>query len=289
MPPTTEPEGLPEDELPPPDDSRARSRTAREFLTQLQSTIGDRDTTQRQRTPSSFSSNIYYNTPSRPLPVLPNRSADPSTFTVFHRDTDGSVLWHDSPLSLPQLDPPPTLAHSFTPTHGHLNEPISTLRANYPHNRSPLRASSDSVAYIERYRNYAPPQILHKVFRLSCASCHTFFTNRGMRVSTIQTQCPSINMVSIRFIRQRQAVLLLCPNIHLYSTDAMPANCSSPPASSMPKPCPSEPPAQRTCDCLTQTLCCHGCGNQCGYAIVAPVSPGPSRHHSNHSCHANSV
>lgn len=71
---------------------------------------------------------------------------------------------------------------------------------------------------------------------------------------------------------QLQAVLLLCPNIHLYSTDAMPANCSSPPASSMPKLRPSEPPAQRTCDCLTQTLCCHGCGNQCGYAIVTPVS-----------------
>jgi hypothetical protein len=70
---------------------------------------------------------------------------------------------------------------------------------------------------------------------------------------------------------QLQAVLLLCPNIRLYSTDAMPANCSSPPASSMPKLCPSEPPVQRTCDCLTQTLCCHGCGDQCGYAIVTPV------------------
>ncbi|KAF8309407.1 hypothetical protein DL93DRAFT_2062943, partial [Clavulina sp. PMI_390] len=66
-----------------------------------------------------------------------------------------------------------------------------------------------------------------------------------------------------------QAVLLLRPDIHLYSTDALPSGCSAPPASSMPKP--SEP-VQRTCDCLTQTLCCHGCGNQCGYAIVTPVS-----------------
>jgi hypothetical protein len=29
----------------------------------------------------------------------------------------------------------------------------------------------------------SPPPLLHKVFRLSCASCDTFFTDRGMRVS----------------------------------------------------------------------------------------------------------
>lgn len=30
------------------------------------------------------------------------------------------------------------------------------------------------------------------------------------------------------------------------------------------------PPASRTCECLTQTLWCHGCGNSIGYMIVVP-------------------
>lgn len=188
MPSTTESEGLPTAQSPLPDDPRARLRTAREFLTELQSTINDRDTTLRQRIPSSSSSNIYYNTPSRPIPVLSDLSADISTFAVLPRDVDGSVFWHDSRVFLPQLDPPPTLARSFTPTHGHLNEPIPTLQAHYPH--TPIRASSDSMTYGEHShsasRSYAPPPpMLHKVFRLSCASCHMFFTNRGMRVSLV--------------------------------------------------------------------------------------------------------
>ncbi|KAL1695428.1 hypothetical protein GGG16DRAFT_121651 [Schizophyllum commune] len=29
---------------------------------------------------------------------------------------------------------------------------------------------------------------------------------------------------------------------------------------------------QRTCECLTQSLCCHGCGNTVGYMIVIPCS-----------------
>jgi hypothetical protein len=189
MPSATGSEGLYTAQSPQLDDSRARLRTAREFLTELQSTIGDRDTPQRQRIPSpSSSSNIYYNTSSRSIPALSDLSADTSTFAVIHRDIDGSVFWHDSRGFLPQLDPPPTLARSFTPTHGYLNEPLSTLRAHYPH--TPLRVSSDSMAYDEyshsASRSYVPPpQILHKVFRLSCASCHMFFTNRGMRVSSI--------------------------------------------------------------------------------------------------------
>ena len=72
-----------------------------------------------------------------------------------------------------------------------------------------------------------------------------------------------------------QAVLLLRPNVPLYSTDALPINCSayspSPESSSL---CASSPPefssATRTCECLTQTLCCHGCGSAVGYTIVSP-------------------
>jgi hypothetical protein len=29
--------------------------------------------------------------------------------------------------------------------------------------------------------------------------------------------------------------------------------------------------APRTCECLTQSICCHGCGNSVGYMIVKPV------------------
>jgi hypothetical protein len=72
-----------------------------------------------------------------------------------------------------------------------------------------------------------------------------------------------------------QAVLLLRPNVPLYSTDALPANCSAY-SSSSDESRPTPPPSQieesfRTCECLTQTLCCHGCGNAVGYMIVIPV------------------
>ncbi|KAJ8457064.1 hypothetical protein ONZ51_g11754 [Trametes cubensis] len=49
-----------------------------------------------------------------------------------------------------------------------------------------------------------PPPIPHKVWILDCKTCGTFLTNRGMK-----------------------AVLLLRPNVPLYSTDALPINCSA--------------------------------------------------------------
>lgn len=85
-----------------------------------------------------------------------------------------------------------------------------------------------------------------------------------------------------------QAVLLLKPNIILFSTDASPVNAS--PAwptegvtpnpdtdladfdpSGLPAP-PQEPPVERTCDCLTSSLACHGCGATVGYHIVQPCA-----------------
>lgn len=101
---------------------------------------------------------------------------------------------------------------------------------------------------------FVPPQQVqapqsHKVWILDCKSCGTFLTNRGMK-----------------------AVLLLRPNVPLYSTDALPTNCS---AFSSISDTPVSPPSSitesmRTCECLTQTLCCHGCGNTVGYMIVIP-------------------
>ncbi|THV02361.1 hypothetical protein K435DRAFT_653372 [Dendrothele bispora CBS 962.96] len=91
----------------------------------------------------------------------------------------------------------------------------------------------------------------HNVWILDCKSCDSFLTNRAMK-----------------------AVLLLRPNVPLYSSDALPVNCSAyssnpdvlkPPVSCRPPLYPS-----RTCECLTQTLCCHGCGATIGYMIVIP-------------------
>ncbi|KAF9529424.1 hypothetical protein CPB83DRAFT_906089 [Crepidotus variabilis] len=100
-----------------------------------------------------------------------------------------------------------------------------------------------------------PPPIAHKVWILDCKTCGAFLTNRAMK-----------------------AVLLLRPNVSLYSSDALPLNCSAyssnpealrPPsvqkAGSMSAP-------SRTCECLTQTLCCHGCGTAIGYMIVIPCA-----------------
>lgn len=159
-----------------------------------------------------------------------------------------------------------------------------------------------------------PPVTGHKVYILDCKSCGTFLSNRGMK-----------------------AVLLLRPNIALFSTDAMPVNCSPQPVASPPptddifdkhpqdvtdlirkaraaspaerrseevlyaryflppkdaamgvhpeKATPersadmangahpgSNQPLPRTCECLTQTLSCHGCGAGIGYMIVAPCA-----------------
>lgn len=56
----------------------------------------------------------------------------------------------------------------------------------------------------------------------------------------------------------------------------MPVNCSAyfPPPDDLGESSACRPAPSRTCDCLTQTLSCHGCGNPIGYTIVTPVSVG---------------
>ena len=61
-----------------------------------------------------------------------------------------------------------------------------------------------------------------------------------------------------------QAVLLLKPGIVLFSTDATPLN--SGPLFFEPATEAGEEVVERTCDCLTQSLGCHGCGAQIGCA-----------------------
>ncbi|GAA5820054.1 hypothetical protein JCM11491_003294 [Sporobolomyces phaffii] len=91
----------------------------------------------------------------------------------------------------------------------------------------------------------APPTPVHRVYALNCATCDTFLTNRGMR-----------------------AVLLLKPHIVLFSTDAAPCNAET----SWPDETAEEEHVERTCDCLTSSIACHGCGRVVGYHIVAPCS-----------------
>ncbi|PPQ63490.1 hypothetical protein CVT24_005147 [Panaeolus cyanescens] len=125
--------------------------------------------------------------------------------------------------------------------------PVSTVEAEmpnhhiFPSNPYPVRQSTT---------------IAHKVWIVDCRACHTFLTNRAMK-----------------------AVLLLRPSISLFSSDTLPVNCSvyySQPDtrqhSSSNKASTHEQSPPRTCECLTQTLCCHGCGNTVGYMIVIPCA-----------------
>ncbi|GAA5986040.1 hypothetical protein JCM10908_006381 [Rhodotorula pacifica] len=93
-----------------------------------------------------------------------------------------------------------------------------------------------------------PPQPatvpIHRVYILRCATCDTFLSDRGMR-----------------------AVLLLKPHIILFSTDSAPANS----ATFWPDG-PAHEQVERTCECLTSSISCHGCGKTVGYNIVSPCS-----------------
>ncbi|KAH8923857.1 hypothetical protein BT69DRAFT_1333467 [Atractiella rhizophila] len=86
----------------------------------------------------------------------------------------------------------------------------------------------------------------HRVYVLTCAHCDSFISDRGMR-----------------------AVLLLKPDISLFSTDSTPFNASPLPPLD-PNSCyiASCIPSERTCDCLTQSLGCHQCGATLGYHII---------------------
>ncbi|KZT40790.1 hypothetical protein SISSUDRAFT_969886, partial [Sistotremastrum suecicum HHB10207 ss-3] len=102
-----------------------------------------------------------------------------------------------------------------------------------------------------------------KVYILDCSACGAFLTNRGMR-----------------------AVLLLRPDVPLYSTDALPVSCSAWAAPIEPEKATSNTTLPRkTCLCLTQSLLCHGCGTIVGYMIVSPCAQctsslhGATNHH----------
>ncbi|PWN43677.1 hypothetical protein IE81DRAFT_329274 [Ceraceosorus guamensis] len=118
-------------------------------------------------------------------------------------------------------------------------------RAQYQAN---VRAQEQAAhAAAQRQRETRRVEAQHKVYLINCRHCGVMFTNRGMK-----------------------AVLLLRPNITLYSTDAFPDNTE-------PHHAPSglgtgEAGPQRTCDCMTQSLACKGCHQPIGYMIMSPCS-----------------
>lgn len=173
----------------------------------------------------------------------------PVATTAWNISSSPSLMTHSSTM-------PP--AHQF-----HQDLQPSTLRTNqsteqqlpYDHSthsrghapsqyyaQSLNAASSEYLAAAAPSRP-APTTPVHRVYNLNCATCDTFLTNRGMR-----------------------AVLLLKPHIVLFSTDAAPCNAET----SWPDESAEEEHIERTCDCLTSSIACHGCGRVVGYHIVAP-------------------
>ncbi|SPO22571.1 uncharacterized protein UTRI_01249 [Ustilago trichophora] len=129
---------------------------------------------------------------------------------------------------------------SSSSRHASSQQPRSSSNSSHAHSsNTSLNAQSSSK------------EAQHKVYLLNCKHCGNFLSDRGMK-----------------------AVLLLKPNITLYSTDIVPSTCGPFFAGStfhggMDS---NEPPVERTCECLTQSLGCYGCGAQVGYNIISPCA-----------------
>ncbi|GLB37524.1 putative FAM72 protein [Lyophyllum shimeji] len=169
---------------------------------------------------------------------MPTQISNPRTYADLHRPPRDPPFVHA--LYDNSLNPSFNASTSSSAMLGYLAHGHHHQLAPFPSNP---------------YPSPPPPPIHHKVWILDCKSCGNFVTNRGMK-----------------------AVLLLRPNVSLYSSDALPVNCSaytSDPDALRPRascrPSPSHVPP-RTCECLTQTLCCHGCGATIGYMIVIPCA-----------------
>lgn len=118
----------------------------------------------------------------------------------------------------------------------------------------PRSSSNSSHAYSSNTSSNtqsSSKEAQHKVYLLNCKHCGNFLSDRGMK-----------------------AVLLLKPNITLYSTDVVPSTCGPFFAGSSfhGGVDSNEPPVERTCECLTQSLGCYGCGAQVGYNIISPCA-----------------
>lgn len=135
----------------------------------------------------------------------------------------------------------PFSSRSYTSSQPLSSHPRSQFQQPSP---SPPQYHSLAPADLPAPRT-APPAPVHRVYVLNCATCDNFLTDRGMR-----------------------AVLLLKPHIVLFSTDAAPCNAET----AWPDEGSEEEHVERTCDCLTSSIACHGCGRTVGYHIVAPCT-----------------
>ncbi|TKY85087.1 hypothetical protein EX895_006167 [Sporisorium graminicola] len=131
-------------------------------------------------------------------------------------------------------------------------QPSSSSRQSAPQpHRSTSSSSQTGSSNAASNAQPCSKEAQHKVYLLNCKHCGNFLSDRGMK-----------------------AVLLLKPNITLYSTDIVPSTCGPFFAGSTfhGGMDPNEPPVERTCQCLTQSLGCYGCGAQVGYNIISPCA-----------------
>lgn len=168
--------------------------------------------------------------------------------SVERRSPYPSLRYTRNEMSSPLHARQERILHPSTTQHGLRASPS----ASTPLNHDPLgyQSRQDTVAQPAP----SPPVLRdaqHKVYLLNCKHCGNFLSDRGMK-----------------------AVLLLKPNITLYSTDIVPTTCGPYFSSSTfhGGMDPTEPPVERTCECLTQTLGCYGCGAQVGYNIISPCA-----------------
>lgn len=174
----------------------------------------------------------------------------------FHQDQPAAMYDTASDLYSPQvyastdhIVPPP--GYTFSSPAQQAVPP--TTRYSSPMSRHPAWAYPSytqlhsAQSAVDARASSFESSIAHKVWLVECKHCLTFLTNRGMK-----------------------AVLLLRPHVALYSTDALPINCSAYAARSPSTESQPNQQQPRTCECLTQTLCCHGCGTSVGYTIVVP-------------------
>ncbi|KZW00310.1 hypothetical protein EXIGLDRAFT_169518 [Exidia glandulosa HHB12029] len=168
------------------------------------------------------------------LPFFPPSSSTPMPF--IHRPESGSppmpALIPYQPFDMPPFGGELPMQHHRAP-HPQWWQP--------PHAGDPYQQHVRSLPDVQLQYVHMP--VLHPVFVLSCKHCNLLFSNRGMK-----------------------AVLLLRPGLALYSTDAVPRNCK-PLAAAIADESVDE--QLRTCECLTQSLHCVGCGEGVGYFIVS--------------------
>ena len=216
--------------------------------------------------------------PARPrfLPVRPGPLGDiPAAAGARHANASEFYLLQHRPFVRREGSPRPDFSIAPYPRESPPGMFSQTRSSAQPSDTFMRGAPFDSNPAV------TPPA--PKVWILDCKSCGTFLTNRGMKVrsKTFGSRLRRESLALTLDIDPLKAVLLLRPSVSLFSTDALPINCSaysSNPDSSRAHSSSffssnfsrGQSPA-RTCNCLTQTLCCHGCGSAIGYMIVNPV------------------